>query len=168
MEMKSGEVYWVKEYSNFQKIVKKISDFQKTLFLIFKIEIFASSVIFFSSYIQLSIFERAIFDSPAWKQVYILLGLGILFDLSVVIYAFIAFFKKQRVLLIPLLGWFMYFMATAFYAKTLFLNEKLLDILMTSIYKVVEFLILSVFHFLCLYIARKLLKNTKIVEKLEL
>lgn len=126
--------------------------------ILLKIESIAFLIVWLSSYIQLSIFSKP----PSLKylmQFQFLIALGIFFDIFILLFAIIHFLKRRNTSLIPGLGWLIYFMATVFYGRLTFLEVNTSNALLLSFFKGVEFLLLSCFHFLCMFIAGRLVSD---------
>jgi hypothetical protein len=92
-----------------------------------------------------------------WKEAFTFSLLGIILDIAMLLLALFNILMKKSTSLIPGLGWLAYFISCTFYNQLIFLKLEVSNSLSLSIYKALEFLLLSCFHLLCLRISGVLL-----------
>jgi hypothetical protein len=131
--------------------MRKKLHFKESTLLIIKIESCALLIVVLFSYFQF-------FN---WKGAAPFGLLGIILDILMLLFALFNILMKKSTSLVPGLGWLAYFISCAFYNQLIFLKIEVSNSLSLSLYKALEFLLLSCFHLLCLRLAGVLLaKNT--------
>lgn len=128
---------------------------KKVLIDIFKIESIAFLIVWLSAYIQLSVFNEA-FDSKSWQEAAYLWVIGVCIDFQVLLTAILLALRGRNTSIMIGIGWLFYFISTVSYGKLTFLRFDIDSTLLLSFLKAVEFLILSFFHLLCMFISARI------------
>jgi hypothetical protein len=129
---------------------------QADIISLLKIKLIAILIVCLSSYIQLSFFKDTL-DSKAWRQLEYLWLFGFCIDFYMLIFAVIQALMKNHTSLVPGIAWLVYFVSMLFYGKLSFIKVETNNILLLSFLKGIEFLLLSMFHLLCIFAGGKIL-----------
>lgn len=128
---------------------------KKVLVDIFKIESIAFLIVWLSAYMQLSVFNEA-FDSKAWQEAAYFWTIGVCIDFYVLLAAILQALRGRNTSIVLGIGWLIYFLSTLFYGRLTFLRFDSDSTLLLSFLKAIEFLILSCFHLLCMFISARI------------
>lgn len=126
--------------------------------ILLRIESVAFLIVWLASYIQLSIFSEAL-NLKIETQAHYLMRLGIFFDVFIFLFATVQFLRRKSTSFVPGIGWVMYFISTVVGGDLIFLSLSISNTLIVSFVKAIEFLILSCFHFFCMFFAGCLVRN---------
>lgn len=131
---------------------------KKVLLNLLLFKLLAFLIVCLSAYIQLSFFKEAL-NSKVWQQGSYLWILGVLIDLYIFITAVLIALEGKTTSITISIGWAFSFLSTVSYSKLTLLRFVRVDTdntLLLSILKGFEFLILSTFHLLCMFITAQI------------